>query len=382
MKQGIFAFAALFMSACATSDRAESPAVPAYEALPDRVFLIGQDLDAVRGYVGSECCIVADGATTYMSLYRLRSAPDFGGLGYDLNGVEISPESSWGAGPVSAQKSVLEFGLPHLAIGLYIAENGEPDGLQRIADGAFDPEIRTLGEFMKSVPGQVFLRIGYEFDGTWNMGQDNTGNYISAYRRIVDVLRTAGVENAVFTWQASSSILDDLIEQKHEDIENWYPGDDYVDWLALSWFSRPNTKPMVEGAFETKRPVELANEVIDLARRVGKPVLIAESAPQGYDISELFSANINPLQDGPSGENIQTVTSQQIWQEWYAPMFDWMNANSDVVRGLAYINVDWDSQPMWGPPYANGFWGDTRLEENSEIARQFDAAVLAWKTGD
>ncbi|MEM7460888.1 MAG: hypothetical protein AAF331_15600, partial [Pseudomonadota bacterium] len=104
-----------------------------------------------------------------------------------------------------------------------------------------------------------------------------------------------------------------------------------------------------------------------------------ESAPQGYDIAAGFRANINPLLDGPSGEGQTTVSSAQIWDEWYAPLFAWMNDNTDVVRGFAYINVDWDSQPMWGAPYANGFWGDSRLQANPEIADRFNTELAAWR---
>ena len=59
-----------------------------------------------------------------------------------------------------------------------------------------------------------------------------------------------------------------------------------------------------------------------------------------------------------------------------------MNTNTDTVRGLAYINVNWDAQPMWGPPYNGGFWGDTRLENNPEIAERFNRAVENWKAGE
>ncbi|MEO1554683.1 MAG: hypothetical protein AAFR82_12205, partial [Pseudomonadota bacterium] len=334
---------------------------------------------AIRGYYASDCCAKPDGTTAYLSLYQLRTGPDFGGLGYDLEGVVVAPEARWGAGPVGAYQSVNEFGVSDLAIGLYIAENGMPDGLQKIAAGEFDAEILHLSEFIKTVPGRVFLRIGYEFDGTWNAGQENTDNFIAAHRRIVDVLRADGVTNGVYVWQASASILDDLIEKKHEDITRWYPGDDYVDWFAFSWFSLPDAAPTIPGSYQPKRPIDLVNEVTRFARQRGKPVLIAESAPQGYDIAEKYRANINPLQDGPSGEDQQARTSEQIWDEWYAPLFAWMNENADIVRGLAYINVDWDSQPMWGPPYGNGFWGDSRLQANAEIAERFNAALETWR---
>ena len=370
-------FAASLLVGCATTSHSKT--APSSATAENKIYFIGQDLSAIRGYYESDCCAEPDGTTAYLSLYQLRTAPDFGGLGYDLNGAVITPEASWGAGPVGAYQSVTEFGAADLAIGLYIAENGMPGGLRKIADGEFDAEILHLSEFMKTVPGRVFLRIGYEFDGTWNAGQDNTENFILAYRRIVDVLRADGVNNGIYVWQASASILDDLIERKHEDITAWYPGDDYVDWFAFSWFSLPDARPTVAGSYEPKRPIDLVNEVADFARQKGKPVLIAESAPQGYDIAAGFRANINPLQDGPSGEDQVIRSSEDIWNEWYAPLFDWMNNNADIVRGLAYINVDWDSQPMWGPTYANGFWGDSRLESNPEIATRFNQALAAWR---
>ena len=376
-----FLMATTLVACVNLSDRSSTKA-PEHITAPDAIFFIGQDLDAIRGYYASDCCTPADGTTAYLSLYDLRTAPGFGGLGRDLDGNRVSPETSWGSGPVDAYQSFEAFPAPHLAIGLYIAENGHPNGLRRIADGEFDAEILRLVELMKSVPGQVFLRIGYEFDGAWNLGQSDVGNYIAAYRRIVDVIRADGVTNGVFVWQASGSILDDLIERQHEDIRAWFPGEDYVDWLALSWFSLPDATATVDGAYAAKKPKELADEVVAFARELGKPVLIAESAPQGYDIAQNFRANINPLMDGPSGEDRVFLSTEEVWDEWYAPLFDWMQDNRDVVRGLAYINVNWDGQPMWGPPYENGFWGDSRLQENPEIAARFVRSLTNWKRSD
>ena len=373
------AIAALSLIGCATIIDENTEISTTFEPIPDRVYIIGQDLDALRGYYASECCIRADGTTAYLSLYRLRDDSDFGGLGYDLDGQTLNPEASWGAGAVGARQSVSEFGVSHLAIGLFIAENDRPNGLAEIADGTFDPEIERLAEFIKTVPGQVFLRIGYEFDGAWNQGQGDHSKYIAAYQHIVDQLDAQGVTNALYVWHGSASIMDDLIEGRHEDVTDWYPGSDYVDWMGVSWFSVPTEPPTVEGAYDAKLPLELANEILDFARIEGKPVLIAEAAPQGFDLSNGFRANVTPIYDGPSREDIQNLTSEEIWNVWFAPLFSWMNENSDTVRGLAYINVDWDKQPMWGPPYEGGFWGDTRLERDPEISARFNAEVEAWR---
>ena len=148
--------------------------------------------------------------------------------------------------------------------------------------------------------------------------------------------------------------------------------------MGLSWFMHPQARRGVEG-HDTPTPQELADEVVGFARERGKPVMIAEAAPQGVDINERFRANISPVWDGPAGGERVTLGDEEIWNAWYGPLFDYMNARGDVVRALAYINVDWDSQPMWGPPYDNGFWGDSRLEANAAIAERFNAAVTAWR---
>ena len=51
------------------------------------------------------------------------------------------------------------------------------------------------------------------------------------------------------------------------------------------------------------------------------------------------------------------LPSKQIWDEWYEPFFEFIHENKDIIRAVAYINTHWQSQPMWGQPYTNGYWG-------------------------
>jgi hypothetical protein len=230
------------------------------------------------------------------------------------------------------------------------------------------------------VDGQVYLRIGYEFDGAWNHGYSNPQLYVAAYRRIVDVLRQEGADNIEYVLHASAAGVDEIIDGGHEDISKWYPGDEYVDWMALSWFMNPDERSIVlQAGFTPMSPGELADELLQLARQKNKPVMIAEASPQAMDLSENFTAHHSPLWDGEPATNQQPITDEQIWDYWFAPLFAYMEDNRDVIDALAYINVDWDSQPMWGSPYENGFWGDTRLETNPEIAKRFNEAVANWK---
>ena len=348
--------------------------------MPPAIYIVGQDLDAIRGYYAADCCARADGTTAYVNLYGILD-PDgnYGGLGIDKRGDPVASEQGWGAGPISAYKTANEFGVDHLAIGLWIAENNNPRGLSQIANGDFNAEIDQLGRFIRGTDATVYLRIGYEFDGAWNEGFQHPSIYVAAWRAIVDRLRKKGTDNVRFVWQSSTSVIDEVIDGRRENIEEWYPGDDYVDWAGLSWFTLANEKASVDGAPDHASLAELATELVEFARSRGKPVMIAEATPQGYDLLNNTRSNISRIYDGAAAGDTRNVSNDEIWNDWYAPLFEFMDANSDTVRALAYINSHWDAQAMWGPPYDGGYWGDTRVEVNEDIAARFTEAVDAWR---
>ncbi|NRA30584.1 MAG: hypothetical protein HRU11_10010 [Parvularculaceae bacterium] len=344
------------------------------------LFFVGQDLGAIRDYVGSDCCAVADGGTAYVGLYNVLSADsDFGGLGLTVDGTPTDLEGSWGSGPVNAHKTATEFGFEHLAIGLFIGNNDEPGALEALVRGEHDDKVEQLAKLFGSVRGQVFLRIGYEFDGAWNTGYENTENYKAAWQRIVGIIRQQGATNVQFVWQSSSAPIDDAIEGKREDISDWYPGDDYVDWMALSWFIDGDEELAVELAHSVPNARTLADEVLAFARAHGKPVMIAEAAPQGFDIDELTTSHHSPLWDGDPNTNTQELSAHELWEAWFAPFFRYVHANDDVIDAIAYISCDWEAQPMWGPPYESGYWGDTRVSANPEIASRWNEAISSWR---
>ena len=347
---------------------------------PERLLIIGQDLGAIRGYMDSNCCPRPAALTAYVDFYDILTEDDFGGLGINATGEPIDLEFDWDAGPVSAYKTATEFGVDSIAIGLSLTENEHPGKLARLVAGDFDDEIHQLAVLFAKIPGQVYLRIGYEFDGAWNKGYEDQQNYIQAYRRIVDSLRSQQTANVQYVWQGSAAVVDDVIDKQHEDIDGWYPGDDYVDWMAFSWFMHADEQTSVEDSYSLPTPRQLADEILKLARAHAKPVMIAEASPQAFDLLRRTSANHSPIWDGPSGENEVSLSNEQIWEGWFAPMFDYLDSNRDVIYAVAYINANWDAQAMWGRPYENGYWGDSRLEVNDEIAARFTAEVAAWQS--
>jgi len=344
-----------------------------------RLFIIGQDLGAIRGYYESGCCVDPDGHTAYITLYNVLSEPiSYGGLGLDPEGKLLDAERDNGVGPLNVRKTAVEF-PGGLAVGLELVENSHPGALSQLIAGNYDGQIRQLARLFKMIEGPVWLRIGYEFDGAWNRGYEDADNYKAAFRHVVDKLREAEVGNVEYVWQSSTSPVDDVIDRGHEDISKWYPGDDYVDWMGVSMFLSLDEKPAAQLDYDAPSQRELTDELVNFARARGKPVLIAEASPQGYDLAQNFNANIGPIWDGPSKGDKKDVSDLEIWEAWYAPLFKYMNENDDVIRGIAYINVNWDAQPRWGAPHNEGYWGDSRLEANPEIARRFNQAMIQWR---
>jgi len=349
------------------------------EAGRKRLFIIGQDLGSVRDYYASGCCPQADGNTMYLNFYALTSEDGgYGGLGIDLEGKPIEQEMMWGGGPANGWKSATGF-EGGLAIGLSITENDNPDGLARILAGEFDQNIRQLARFFALIDEPVYLRIGYEFDGGWNKGYEDSEKYVAAYRRIVDGLRAENADKVEYVWQSAAFPLDILTDGGYTDIRQWYPGDDYVDWMGLSLFLHLDERPGIETAFQPPTARQLIDKVLDLARERGKPVFIGEASPQGYDLARGTNSNIAATWDGPQGEGRVAVSPGEIWDAWYAPVFRLLEDNRDVIYALAYINCNWDVQDMWDAPYESGYWGDSRLQVSPVLAKQFSEAIERWR---
>lgn len=351
-----------------------------------QMMIVGQDLQSVAGYVDSGKFPTPAGVTSYIAFFNIATRNQgFGALGLDESDQPNNYDHDWGAGPLNAHSSAVGFSGSTLQLGMSLTEG---DGnttwcggcLSELANGGFQAEINQLADFLLMIDKPVYLRIGYEFDGNWNQGYERTGDYVKAYRNIVDGLRNRGVDNVAYVWQSSTSPVDEVLDAKFndkfdkEDLSQWYPGDDYVDWIGLSWFLLPGEKPIsseVPGGFDTPTQLELANDIIEFSRARSKPVMIAEATPQGYDIVAQNNSHLSFVWDGAAGGGTVGKSSEQIWDEWYANIFKFMDDNLDIVKAVSYINANWNTQTLWAPPYPSGYWGDGRVEANDLISNKW-----------
>lgn len=283
---------------------------------------MGQELGAVGGFPGDQdqgyvdYIGVPEGVTLYTGLRYITALRFRYDVGYGVI-----------CGQCYLDNPVFENSM--MAIGLDVV-----DDLPNIVSGARDAGITLLGEYIKEVGDPVFLRIGYEFDGSWN-GYD-PALYVQAFRRIMDQLRAEGVTNVVSVWQSSG------YNTNQASLLQWYPGDDYVDWLGYSYFKQSNP----------------SGGIMQIARARRKPVMIAEATPQ---------------------RNLSLGDTTTHWNTWFAPFFTHIHNNADMIKAVAYINTRWFDQAGWGVG-----WGDSRVQIRPEIKANWIAEMQSgiWAPGD
>ncbi len=121
--------------------------------------------------------------------------------------------------------------------------------LQKIIDGQFDAELEQLAmdikndnipmgiDFAVEPTGDWFGWSGvYNGGGTLNGYGDSTypdgpERWRDAYRHIIDIFRAKNVNNV--TWFFHPDIQREP-DESWNDAKNYYPGDNYIDWIGIS----------------------------------------------------------------------------------------------------------------------------------------------------
>jgi len=146
--------------------------------------------------------------------------------------------------------------------------------LQRIIDGEFDDYIREWARAIRNVGGPVMLRPMHEMNGDWYpWGAEANGNtpvqFIAAWRHVHDLFEEEGATNVTWVWSVNRTSHPDVRENRPAAL---YPGDDYVDWTAMSGFNWGTTRQwMTWMTFD-----DLYEEPIKFLESVGKPIAISE----------------------------------------------------------------------------------------------------------
>lgn len=205
-------------------------------------------------------------------------------------------------------------------------------GLTRITAGHFDPYIRRFARDAAATGRPVFIRFAAEMNGDWQVWStgvngNQVGDYRRAYRHVVDVARRAGGTNIQWMFNPIVSY------PGSEALSRLYPGDRYVDWVALDGYNWGATRPWGWQSFTDVFAAGLA-ELRAVAPR--KPLAIAEigCAPGSAKAAWVRDALIRARQAG---------ARMLVWFE-HDKETDWRLASEPAVAEAARQVL---AQPGW-----------------------------------
>ena len=140
-----------------------------------------------------------------------------------------------------------------------------------IAAGHFDDYVRSWARGLASYDGTVLLRFAHEMNHPyypWSVGVNgNTeSDYVAAWRHVHDIFTQEGATNVQWVWSP-------LIWWEGAPlIEPMYPGDEYVDWVAVDGYNNVDW-----GGWQSFSQIFGASYE-RLTALTDKPIMIAEVA--------------------------------------------------------------------------------------------------------
>ena len=111
--------------------------------------------------------------------------------------------------------------------------------LSDIASGVHDDYLRSWARGVAAANGPVYLRPFPEMNGEWVPWNGDPEALRRAWRHMAGVFEAEGADNV--RWVFSPNVTDEPRTQANR-MENYYPGDDVVDVLALDGYNWGSTR--------------------------------------------------------------------------------------------------------------------------------------------
>lgn len=155
--------------------------------------------------------------------------------------------------------------------------SAQPDfALREINSGRYDTYIKSWADQIRDLGGPIMLRPMHEMNGNWYpWGGTANGNkpeeYVVAWRRIHDIFEREGATNVTWVWSINR---ESVPASASNSFAAYYPGDQYVDWTAISGFNWGTALPTTQW-----RPYSFLYQApLAYLQTLGKPICIAEFA--------------------------------------------------------------------------------------------------------
>jgi hypothetical protein len=218
--------------------------------------------------------------------------------------------------------------------------------LRAIVHGRFDASLHRWGVAARRFGRPLLVEYGTEANGFWfswnathNGRATGAALFRAAFRHIVTVIRDAGASNISWVFHVNN---DDQPARPWNRMERYYPGDRYVDWLAVSDYGAVQPNEHWNRSFRAGL-VAAYRRLTALAP--GKPIAVAE-----FGVTK-GNPRVDPV-------------------AWASRAFDALaSGNFPAIRGFAWWNERWSND---GVPAHDS---DLRIQDIAGMGAVFSAAL-------
>src|ERR1700674_1847071 len=144
--------------------------------------------------------------------------------------------------------------------------------LKNIAAGSYDTYIDSWATGLRAYGYPVMMDVPHEMDGNWypwgyGVNGNTQADYIAAYRHIHDRFTRAGATNVQWVWNP------DAWNPSGVDQRSFYPGDAYVDWMAIDVYNWGAAAGMWESLAQLLSDQQIYTKLSGMS---SKPMMFAE----------------------------------------------------------------------------------------------------------
>jgi hypothetical protein len=152
--------------------------------------------------------------------------------------------------------------------------------LANIIGGQFDADFRHWMQDARRFGSPLLAEFGTEVNGWWfpwsglwnkvgGSNSESAGEFRAAYRHIIRIAREEGAQNV--RWVFHVCPWDEPLAEWNR-LENYYPGDEWIDWVGLSVYGRQVPRDKHAIPFRTQMDPAYAR----LTKLTDKPVIVCE----------------------------------------------------------------------------------------------------------
>ena len=212
--------------------------------------------------------------------------------------------------------------------------------LYSIIEGHFDYLFSEWAKRIKQVNGIVLLKILHEFNGDWYPwcianNDKNAELYIKAYHRIWNIFNDQKVTNVKFIWCPNSMSSP---QANWNFIMKAYPGDNYVDYVALDVYNGAGEKGTPIWRSFRKEAIENYFQMTEYLAH--KPLLICETSSRERKDNEKGDLQDKAGWISQMSEALQTDLSKIRLVTWFNE-YDAFKVNSSVGSQKAFLKHIW-----------------------------------------